>query len=254
MKPIVVVTIALTSLVSSHAIAADLPQAYQPVPVVMPPPPSWTGFYVGGNVGGAWQSLSATPVSIVNGGFINPGPINFNGSGVLAGGQAGFNYQISSFLVGLEGEFLWTDAKATTVTPGTLFPFIGGSSTGTAQTDWYATFGPRVGLVLNDLLLYGKGGVAFTSGSYAGTTGGFCCTTTVAPTTFTAVGWMIGGGAEWRFAYNWSLKGEYEYLNFGTKNFVTVGTTPGFLDVIATNSVKDTANIVKVGVNYRFGF
>jgi outer membrane immunogenic protein len=65
---------------------------------------------------------------------------------------------------------------------------------------------------------------------------------------------MVGGGVEWRFARNWSLKGEYEYLGFGTKNFTTIGTTPGFLPVTATNSVKDTANIGKLGVNYRFGY
>jgi outer membrane immunogenic protein len=158
-KHIVFVTIALTSLVGSHAIAADLPQAYQPAPVVVAPPPSWTGFYIGANVGGAWQQVSATPVSVINGVFINSATTNFNGAGVLAGGQAGFNYQVSNFLVGLEGDFSWTNAKATITSFGTGV-FAGAVGTGTAQTDWYATLGPRLGFVFNDLLFYGKGGAA----------------------------------------------------------------------------------------------
>jgi outer membrane immunogenic protein len=243
-------TIALTSVVGSYAIAADLPQAYQPAPVVAALPQSWTGFYIGANVGGAWQDVSATPVSVVNGVFINPATINFSGGGVLAGGQAGFNYQMSNFLVGLEGDFSWTDAKATITTLGTGVS-TGAVSTGTAQTGWYATLGPRLGFVLYDLLFYGKGGAAWTSATYSGSTT-LVTTTTVAPTQFTALGWMVGGGIEWSFAHNWSVKAEYDYLNFGTKNFTTVGTTPGFLPVIGTDSVKDTANIGKLGVNYRF--
>jgi outer membrane immunogenic protein len=249
MKRIDFVTVALTCLVGSHAIAADLPQAYQPAPVAAPPP-SWTGFYIGANVGGAWQDVSATPVSIINGVFINPATTNFSGAGALAGAQAGFNYQISNFLVGLEGDFSWTNAKASITTLGAGF-LTGAVGTGTAQTDWYATLGPRLGFVFNDLLFYSKGGAAWTSATYSGSTT-FLVTTTVAPTQFTAIGWMVGGGAEWSFAYSWSLKAEYNYLNFGTKNFTTIGTAPGFLPVVGTNSVKDTANIGKLGVNYRF--
>src|ERR1700683_3694346 len=125
--------------------AADLPQQappYQPAPPpVVAAGYNWTGVYIGANVGGAWQQFTAIPVAFVNGALINPSaPTTFNGGGVLAGGQAGFNYQVSNLLVGLEGEFLWTNTKITATQLGTG-AFTGAVGTGTMQTDWYATLG-----------------------------------------------------------------------------------------------------------------
>jgi opacity protein-like surface antigen len=85
------------------ASAADLSVKARPAPPPLPPPFSWTGFYIGGNLGGAWVHSNVTDrlfgLSFNNG----------NNRGVfIGGGQTGFNYQFTNFVVGVEGDFDWS--------------------------------------------------------------------------------------------------------------------------------------------------
>src|SRR5215475_6827701 len=104
MKKQLLVGAALLAAVSGTATAADLSRpAPAPAPVYTKAPPipqfTWTGFYIGGNIGGAWNSSSWTDT-------LDPGVTfgNNNNNGVfIGGGQAGFNYQISSLVLGVEG-------------------------------------------------------------------------------------------------------------------------------------------------------
>jgi outer membrane immunogenic protein len=99
MKKIVLIALTLTMLTAGPALGADLPARKAPPP---PPAPafSWTGFYIGGNLGGAWDEHSLT--DSIYGLTFDSG----SGNGMfVGGGQVGFNYQFSTLVVGLESEF-----------------------------------------------------------------------------------------------------------------------------------------------------
>src|SRR5579862_8868434 len=94
--------------------AADLPTRKEaPAPVFVPPPFTWTGFYIGLNAGGIWPSgsRSATlfdPDAGIDGGFLNaafPGGLGSQSAGFIGGGQAGYNWQTGAFVLGIETDF-----------------------------------------------------------------------------------------------------------------------------------------------------
>ena len=172
---------------SGSAFAADLP-----APVAAPAPAySWTGLYVGGHLGGAWDnndwffpynsinSVAQRPVGIpYQGGFPNTrpglqhalangyqgptvGPFNVSSgsnsaSGFLAGGQIGYNYQIQNWVLGVEGEASWTNLKGSNVDP--VHPTVNQNN-----TDFIGVLGGRVGYAFDRLLLYGKAGGAWAN-------------------------------------------------------------------------------------------
>ena len=109
---------ALTVGAAFAAQAADLPTRKEaPAPVFVPPPFTWTGFYIGLNAGGIWGSGSVSSTLYANGfPFLAtewPGG-NFGGSqtGFLGGAQAGYNWQSGAFVFGVETDFDWTDSKS----------------------------------------------------------------------------------------------------------------------------------------------
>jgi outer membrane immunogenic protein len=254
--------VAIAALTGSAANAADMarPYAKAPAPVVAPVY-NWTGAYVGLNVGGVWSrdevtwaanpalfGIGFTPVLNASG----TGAIN--ASGVTAGGQIGYNVQVSPmWLLGVEADINYTDlARSRTVfvpPPGTAGTFV----TSTFESKWLATVRGRAGILAGPtLLLYGTGGVAFANvktTDFALFT--FDGTTNAAASNTTRVGWTAGAGAEWGFAPNWSAKIEYLYVDLGSVNYtslnsVTVGAT-------INHDHRLTENLVRVGINYRFG-
>jgi outer membrane immunogenic protein len=261
MKKIMIVAIAALAG-SAGANAADMARAYTKAPApVIAPVYNWTGWYVGVNVGGAWSkddtTWSANPAAFGPGftPVLNAsGTGAINATGVTAGGQAGFNYQVSPmWLLGIEADIAYTDlSKARTVlvpppgTPGTLV-------TSTFESKWLATVRGRAGIIAAPgLLLYGTGGVAFAD---VKTTDfaffAFDGSTNAASASTTRTGWTAGGGAEWGFSSNWSAKVEYLYVDLGSVNYTSLNT------LIATATINHdhriTENIVRVGLNYRFG-
>ncbi len=137
MKKLLLVSTALTVLFAGSALAADL---RPPAPAYTPPPPvfSWTGFYIGGNLGGAWargtvsDSLFGLSASSDRSGFIG-------------GGQVGVNYQFSNIVLGAEYDFDWTSLNATG--NGRFVPGVG-TLQGSANTRWISTLAARFGVVL----------------------------------------------------------------------------------------------------------
>src|SRR5882724_11875021 len=118
MKKILLATIALSALLAAPAMAADLarPAPPPPVPYKAPPPVypySWTGCYIGGHAGGLWarkEWIDDTPLSPTFG--LSDG--THNPSGFLGGAQAGCDYQFAGgFVVGIAGDYAWTNADAT---------------------------------------------------------------------------------------------------------------------------------------------
>ena len=167
MRKLLLAGLALGALATS-AFAADL----APLPMA-PPVLSWTGFYVGGNVGWAGSTDAVTNLgtdsgtggfgtALLNGGI--PGIVNLNETGVIGGGQVGYNWQVApTWVVGIEADFQGTNAKGSNA-----FAFLGAppilpiTTTYTRELDWLGTLLARVGyLWFPGLMFYGTGGLAY---------------------------------------------------------------------------------------------
>jgi len=215
--------------------AADLPPAPSPAPAApvayAPQVYNWSGFYLGGHIGGGYGGSSWTdPITGL-------GNDTFNSWGFLGGGQVGVNAQFNRLVLGLEGDFSWTDLK------GSGTDSIG--DTINTNVEWTSTVTGRIGAAFDRLLVYGKGGLALAEDQSSLTDLG----ANTASTTFMRTGWTAGAGLEYALDNNWSAKIEYDYLGFGSQalNF----TTP------VLGSVTSNANLnvqeIKAGLNFRFG-
>jgi outer membrane immunogenic protein len=209
---------AFALLVGGPAFAADLP------PPVAPPPrapatyvPVAVPYY---NWGGIYIG--------VNGGgefgtFTPPGAIgtSFNTTGFVVGPTVGFNFQAGSFVFGVEGDWDYSTINGTT--PG------GG---GTFKDNWLATVRGRAGYAWDRVLFFATAGGAFENAQIPGSS-------------TTPIGWTAGAGIEYAFAQNWTAKAEYLFVDFPTVTLTAGG---------ASFSSKETENIVRAGVNYKFNF
>ena len=229
------------------ASAADLKPApvYTKAPM-MAPPFSWTGFYIGGNIGGAWAHHDVTD-SLFGVNFSNG-----NNNGVfIGGGQVGLNYQINNFVIGVEGDFDW-GANNNNNGNGVLIPGLGQTVRVTSNDTWISTAAARFGVAVDRVLFYGKAG-----GGWIGNNG-FTVTNVTTGASFTgsnnntASGWLVGAGIEWAFANNWSAKFEYDYLALSGRTF-TVPAGAVFLAGDTFTTGGNNVQMVKVGINYRFG-
>ena len=219
---------------SSAAFAADLGVPAKALPPIMPPPLySWTGFYIGGNVGGAWASGTLTD-------NLTAASFTANHSGVIGGATVGYNWQAApNFVFGIEGTFDGTSIGKT----GNTFLTRIGVLQGGAGTNWVSSLAGRVGYAANNWLFYAKGG-----GGWADNTATITNLTTGGSVSAsnTNSGWLVGGGVEWGFAPNWTAKIEYDYL--GLSNWTTA--TPFIVNDSVT--VARQINMVTVGINYKF--
>lgn len=243
---VVIAAIGLFAMAASSAGAADLPSRMPTKAIPYVAAYNWTGFYVGGHIGGGWVNQSATFLS-TTGVALDPAGTAYNTdhNGFLGGAQIGYNYQFQNWVVGIGADVSWTSASADTVTNGSL---VAGSVLHTqGKTNWYGTVTGRVGYAWNNLLVYGKGGFAWANDTYGGyaTVGG--ATTLYNDIKDTRTGWTLGAGVEWGFWDKWSLFAEYNYLNFGTKTYTFTAPT-----VTSNYDIKSSVSIAKVGVNYRF--
>ena len=121
-----------------------------------------------------------------------------------------------------------------------------------SRTDFLATATGRVGYAWDHYLVYAKGGAAWSHNKYD--VNNFACIIFVScysNATDTRLGWTAGGGFEWAFAPNWSALVEYNHYGFGTKSYTFVD--PNNPAGPAVFDVKQNIDVVKVGVNYRFG-
>ena len=239
---------ALASLLlgtSFAANAADLPAAprapvpYMPVAV---PVFSWTGFYIGGNLGGGWSRGN-----VVDSAF----GVNFNNgnsTSFLGGGQVGGNYQIGAFVIGAEADFDWF-ANNNNSGNGTTVPGLG-IFRASANDRWETTLAARFGWAIDHLLVYGKAGGGWVgAGNFAVTNVGTGASVALSNSN-TNTGWLVGAGVEYAFTQNWTAKLEYDYLALNNASFtVTLPGTP-VVDTF-TNGGRNVQTLT-VGVNYLF--
>jgi len=262
MKKLALVT-SIFALSAVSASAADM--AVKAPPMAPVPVYDWTGWYVGGNVGGATSSDPSSELAVSGAAFptLTPGTPLYGGtktfhidsSGALGGGQVGYNWQTSAHIVlGVEADIQASNitGSANCVvgcgTPLNTVPgngFLGGfpvtfSADNVSHTiDWFGTVRGRVGYAAGSWLLYATGGLAYgdveRSGRVAGTTAGFRGGTL---NTFAGsynastdkTGWTVGAGVETKLGNNWSFKAEYLYVDLGstTDTFNTVYAAGGF--------------------------
>jgi outer membrane immunogenic protein len=238
------------------ASAADM--AVKAPPLVAPVVTyNWTGCYIGGNVGGGWAHTDQTQIAKVGGPAIIPNNSfgSSDGSNVIGGGQIGCDYQFAGrWVVGVQGMFDFGNINSQHFVP-TAFPgFPVGSFTSVNTTKDIFTATARIGyLFAPQVLGYVKGGGAWARVDHIfnGNVPTFFLSESA--TGVDRQGWTVGGGVEWMFARGWSVFGEYNYMDFGTKDisFIPGPATVGAADVVRTRYTTQTA---LVGINYKFNW
>jgi outer membrane immunogenic protein len=238
-------------------------------PLLAAAPSTWTGIYVGGNIGGgigtnSWSyypPLSAGILSISPPGASSGLVVAGTGttSGALGGVQLGFNYQTGWVVWGLEGEFDWSGLKGN-------MPLATASEgyytlANTVKTNYISTVTGRVGGVFHeDMLIYLKGGVAFAQNNYAiSATDSFgIASGNYSSMNDNRTGWTVGFGTEYRFDPHWSAKIEYDYIDFASKNLSFPAGSGGACNpfgVCSTSAVAfdvpQTIHTFKLGLNYK---
>ena len=203
--------------------AADMPRPkYQPPePVVYVAPFSWTGFYLGLNGGYGWGTSDWTGAG---------GNFQVSPQGWLGGGTVGYNFQTGAWVWGIEGDIDYMDLNGTAPTAV--------CATCTFKDTWLGTIRGRIGYSTDRLLAYLTAGWAYGN-VYMAANGGSA--------SGTKQGWTAGAGLEYAFSRNWSTKIEYLYVDLGSATCAQAAC--GF---DADKTVDFTANLVRVGLNYRF--
>jgi outer membrane immunogenic protein len=218
---------------SASVNAADLPmQAYKSPPVVAPIY-NWTGIYVGANAG--YGTGKQDPLGLFSNDFST---FNYTLSGGMIGGTVGAQIQSGHVVMGLEGDIDWTSMSGSGTGPVVKLGVLQGTATISSKVSVIDTLRTRIGYAQDNWLFYGTVGVALTNDTSSfGQTIGFTCNTGVVACTSKAdwhAGLAAGAGIEYGLTPNLSTKLEYLWVGAG-----------------AANTLYE--NMVRVGVNYRFG-
>ena len=269
---------AMTVAGAFAAQAADLPTRKEaPPPIFVPPPFSWTGFYIGGNVGGVWSSGGNSNTQLFTGGFpvanfalasVFPNTsLGSSNSGFIGGGQAGYNYQWGSWVFGVETDFDGTDLSRNRNIIGPTFiePILRRNdfftANGKISLDWLGSTRARVGFVAtpdNRLMIYGTGGVAYGGGSAnldvfdAVNFWGFNTNSG----SKTRSGWTVGGGVEYAWTNNIIFGAEYLYYDLGSRTintFPTVQASNFFgPSTFTSTKINFDGSVIRARVSYKF--
>jgi outer membrane immunogenic protein len=255
--------------VAGGAAAADLPlrpalrPSVAPVEVV-----TWTGFYGGAHAGYAWTDddmklanvgIMVLPVDVQQGTL--PRHLAVGPDGFMAGVQAGYNFQFGAFVAGVEADVSWTDLDkdARYSAPDQfLFPGAMTHTDARSKTEWLATLRGRAGVTVDRALFF------VTAGAAAGeVTNSFSISIPTAPLPLgpyfspkwqasdTQWGWTVGAGVEYALTRNISLKAEYLYYDLEDQT-IRGTDAPNFGTEFIDYKFKNTGNIARAGVNWRF--
>ena len=227
---------------------------------------NWAGFYVGGNLGSSWGDTSiqtqvesgtgasvlpAEEVAIINA----PNTDDDNEAGFTGGVQAGYNWQSGSLMLGIETDFGFFDleqSRARTFTsPLLISPPIQGTLEQEMTTDWLWTVRPRIGYATPTWLLYATAGFAVADVQLEAT-----YQDTRSPPTAAAIsadetktGWVAGVGAAYQLTPQWSVRGEWMYVDLGT---VRASSNATGRSAVFTTEAEVHGNALRMGVDYRF--
>ena len=243
-------SVSVTALMGT-AFAADLIPPPPPVPIF-----TWTGVYLGGQIGYGWGSgnLNYSGFDQVTGTALATS-VGGTPSGVVGGAHVGYQYQINQWVLGLEGSVDGTGLTNTAVAAFAEGTGVTASTTATVQ----GSIRGKLGIAWDRALIYATGGVAF---------GGFDTSFSVAnPGTLTRVpffagdgvsttrvGWTVGGGVQYAVTDNWWVFAEYRYSNFGTvaSTGLLAGSPRPFAGAFLNANCTLNQNQAQVGFSYRF--
>ena len=292
--PVTAVSIIAFMQIASAATPENRPVRRAPPPQPAPATTTnWTGFYSGPNAGGGFENTiknSATTIpslcddpgmalcAALTAGV--PGQFNTHPRGFIGGGQIGYNWQTGVFVWGVETDFQGANIQGDkSVANAQVVPIVNPfdsapglvitSGTGSQKIGWLGTVRARLGWTPTPpVLIYATGGLAYgqvkTDVSFAGQIAVSpgppqppFSGATAASNNQTRAGWTIGGGAEWMFAPQWSIKGEYLYYDLGTVTIdQTLNTCCDFGAVQSSTTIHSDAHyhgsIVRLGLNYQF--
>lgn len=227
---------------SSTSFAADIARPVYKAPPVIVPQLTFTGCYLGGNIGYGWGSSTWTDPVL--------GPVSSHSSdGVVGGGQIGCDYQVDRWVFGVQGMF-----NATSLRSDAAHNF-NSVVIDNARMPWLATATGRIGITGSPTLYYVKGGAAWVRTEY-----NECCVTLVNPAPpppqiddgfakKTRTGWTLGGGIEHIFVQHWSVFVEYNYIKLSDSSVAFTGVN-GWGNF--NYNIDQNIHSVLLGVNYRF--
>jgi outer membrane protein OmpA-like peptidoglycan-associated protein len=252
---------------------------------IPPDVPYWKGFYIGGNVGGAWNS-TCNSWSLNGPALTDPALVtafdnrNCPNNGVFIGGaQIGYNFQYERWVWGFGMDYDQWSAKnrsrsfVYTPTAGSTFPAGTAAFNGKVSPNGFGILGPRVGYAVGNVLPYVRFGGVYAGGSRT-STATFTEAGDATPDAyfsgsknFKSSGFGAGAGMDVLLSDNWFLRAEYTYIKLGkgtntATQCTSAGTAAGTAicaefgtDALELNNIHNsfTANIVRVGINYKFG-
>lgn len=287
MKKFLIAGAALTALIGTQALAADMPlKAPMPAPA---PAWSWTGWYIGGTAGYGWTNEEVEPnvtspfcslglagcpafgAALTSG---IPTALKTNANGFIGGGEIGYNYQTGQWVLGIEADFSGSGIKGSNTAAASVIPVGGFPNAVNTQTmvdqklGALGTVRGRLGVtpVSSPLLAYVTGGLAYgrvtSDTSISEAVSGPCLcgpnpSVTGSDSTWRA-GWTAGGGLAWAVAPSWSIKAEYLYYDLGS---VTYGVPAlvqlnsagiPFFGATVASTANFRGNIVRAGVDVKF--
>jgi outer membrane immunogenic protein len=199
-------------------------------------PQSFKGLYVGLHAGYAWQDTSGVFDGLTN--PTNLGAIDLNGA--IVGGQLGYNLQFDRLVMGVEA-----DATAQANSSGAVINSVTNERL-SGQRSYLASIRSRLGVVIDDFMVYGTAGIAFTEFQLTETTPTFEGTLRLKKET----GAVYGGGVEWKVAYGVSLRGEYLHYDVGRSSYLPASfpnTDAG--DVVGYHDI----DMARAGINISLG-
>lgn len=239
---------------SPAAYAADAIVEEIPAPVAVY---DWSGLYLGVNVGYAGGSFDHP--FYADGDFgefserLADGSLDVTASGFIGGAQVGYNFQRGAFVYGVEADIQASNVKGElsgniNINPD-ITPFSANAEVGT-ELNYFGTIRARLGYAATDrFMIYGTGGFAY------GRTESYIRASVDGSSVFdesvrnNRTGWTIGGGAEYAFTDNWSLKSEYLYTDLGTETLIGGEIMRGITGALESDVAFHT---VRVGLNYKF--
>lgn len=253
------------------ASAADIPpRSYTKAPTMVAEVYNWTGFYVGGNVGGVWGRSSGTndflDLEEIGSTATNPQANSLRNSAVIGGIHAGYNWQMARWVFGVEADLDWTDShngfcRQTSINSLPCSDNDFGFLTLNEKTEWLGSVRGRLGYAWERLMIYGTGGAAW--GKIDTSINANCLVegcgesrvtlNTTGKFSDTKVGWVAGAGVEAMLSANWIVRVEYLHYDLGgVTNTLNLRTDPSFpQDAPWSRSLRyDT---VRAGLSYKFG-
>ena len=245
---------------AGSASAADLAVPAYKAPVA-PPAFNWTGWYIGGNIGGGWGQNTGSSATIagldLNTLGLGTSSLNSSPNGIIGGGQIGYDWQVNpNWVLGLVADFQGASIQGSGTASTPAFagvPGFGFSETATENLQFLGTVRGRLGWTAGNWMVYGSGGVAYGSVNSTENASVSVRSTTVdslsASNSETRFGWAGGAGVNYAMTRNWIIGMDYLHYDLGN---TSVTGSDSLFQLPFTVDQKVSGDIVRGVINYKF--